>query len=93
METLMKQMNRPVSVPQSFSAGTRLGLIPDEGDYSVDPNEIDDDDYVTSDSDEDDEITKKVKTMEDSLKEKFSGKKTKTWNFVKRLVSVKKNRY
>ena len=57
----------------------------------LDPLEMDDDDYQTTDSDEDDQIIQKVKGMEANLNK--GGKVTKTWNFVKRLVSKEKNRY
>ena len=49
----MQQMNRPAnSLPQSFSTGTRLGLIQDAGtETELGANEIEEDEYLSSDSD------------------------------------------
>ena len=92
MDSLVSRMQRPMSVPQShnFSSHNRLGMIQEHSQTDIDLNEFDNDD--TSDSDEDDKIRQSVKKMETTLNIK-KGKTTKTWNFVKRLVSKDKHRY
>ena len=87
LDQLMSQGNRPGGVgSNNFSANTNLGVILDQGtntELDHDHLEVDDDDYQTTDSDEDDKIEQKVKTMESNLSKGITGKKTKTWNFVK----------